>query len=160
MKQYRQWEEFYKRGEFYGIHQEIHLHVLPQEKRLYRKRGQSQRATRTVRGSIDLKTLGLNPAFQYVSADGLGTVENGRYQVQIELPPWEPEWERLVNNEGEFLMLTKSLTIATLLSLAGTSLCIGAPPPQAQASADATSAGELLLSGDWRIHEDADGRGR
>jgi hypothetical protein len=35
-----------------------------------------------------LKTLGLDPAIKYASLDGLGTVENGRYQVTVELPPW------------------------------------------------------------------------
>jgi len=30
---------------------------------------------------------------KFVSADGLGTVENGRYQVSLELPPW---WTKVV----------------------------------------------------------------
>ena len=32
MRRYRQLEAFYKRGEFYGLSEEIHLHVLPKEK--------------------------------------------------------------------------------------------------------------------------------
>ena len=31
MKWYRAHDRFYKRGEFYGINEEIHLHVLPGE---------------------------------------------------------------------------------------------------------------------------------
>ena len=31
MRRYRQLDRFYKRGEFYGINEEIHLHVLPKE---------------------------------------------------------------------------------------------------------------------------------
>jgi len=31
MKYYKEFERFYKRGEFYGINEDIHLHVLPGE---------------------------------------------------------------------------------------------------------------------------------
>lgn len=88
MKRYRSLDRFFKRGEFYGINEEIHLHVMPSENaftvNIFNLGGEKK----TVGGSIDLKTLGLDPAIQYVSADGLGKVENGRYEVHIELPPW------------------------------------------------------------------------
>jgi len=47
--------------------------------------------TRTVGGSIDLKTLDLDPTTKYASPDGLGTVENGRYKVSVEMPPWSAQ---------------------------------------------------------------------
>ena len=43
---------------------------------------------KTVSGSIDVKTLGLDPKVNYISADGPGTVARGRYQLSVELPPW------------------------------------------------------------------------
>jgi hypothetical protein len=42
---------------------------------------------RTISGEIELKTLGLDPMMQYVSAETLGTAKNGRYCVSIELLP-------------------------------------------------------------------------
>ena len=81
MKWYRAHDRFYKRGEFYGINEEIHLHVLPEEKAFTVNVFNLSDEKRTVRGEIDLKTLGLDPKMQYVSADGLGTVENGRCRV-------------------------------------------------------------------------------
>lgn len=88
MRQYRKWEEFYKRGEFYGISREIHFHVLPAKNAFTVNVFNLSGVKRTVGGSIDLKTLGLNPALKYISADGVGTVGNGRCQVRVELPPW------------------------------------------------------------------------
>lgn len=88
MKQYRRWEEFYKRGEFYGISREIHLHVLPKKKAFTVNVFNLSGEKRTIEGSIDLKTLGLDATMKYLSDDGLGTVENGRYRVGVELPAW------------------------------------------------------------------------
>ena len=88
MKWYRARDRFYKRGDFYGISEEIHLHVLPAENAFTVNVFNLSDKTRTIAGEIDLKTLGLDPKMQYVSPDGLGTVENGRYRVSVELPPW------------------------------------------------------------------------
>jgi hypothetical protein len=88
MKWYRARDRFYKRGEFYGINEEIHLHVLPEEKAFTVNVFNLSEKKRTVSGEIDLKTLGLDPKMQYVSANGLGGVENGRYHASIELLPW------------------------------------------------------------------------
>ncbi len=88
MKQYRQWEEFYKRGEFYGINPEIHFHVLPRKNAFTVNVFNLSSGKKTVSGSIDVKTLGLDPKVNYISADGPGTVARGRYQLSVELPPW------------------------------------------------------------------------
>jgi hypothetical protein len=88
MKWYRARDRFYKRGDFYGIDEEIHLHVLPAERAFVVNAFNLSDKTRTIRGQIDLKTLGLDPKTEYVSPDGLGAVENGRYRVSVELPPW------------------------------------------------------------------------
>jgi hypothetical protein len=88
MKWYRARDRFYKRGEFYGIDEQIHLHVLPEEKAFTVNLFNLNNARQTISGQIDLKALGLDPNLQYVSTDGLGKVENGRFQVSAELPPW------------------------------------------------------------------------
>ncbi len=36
MRRYHELEPFFKRGEFYGINEEVHLHVLPEKRRLLR----------------------------------------------------------------------------------------------------------------------------
>ena len=85
-------ERFFKRGEFYGINEEIHLHVLPAEHaftvNLFNLSGKSK----VVSGSIDFRRMGLDPSLKYVSTDGAGRVEGGRYHVRAELPPWTAKW--------------------------------------------------------------------
>lgn len=93
MRWYRRYDRFFKRGEFYGISEEIHLHVLPGENAFTVNVFNLSGEKKTIVGGIDLKKLGLNPSLKYVSAEGLGTeelgtVENGRYHVEAELPPW------------------------------------------------------------------------
>jgi hypothetical protein len=88
MKWYRAREAFYKRGDFYGINEEIHLHVLPAEKAFTVNAFNLSDKPRTISGEIDLKTLGLDPTMEFVSTDGVGKVENGRYRISVELPPW------------------------------------------------------------------------
>jgi hypothetical protein len=88
MKWYRAHERFYKRGEFYGINEEIHLHVLPEENAFTANVFNLSAEERVISGGIDLKTLGLNPALTYESAEGLGRVENGRCSISVTLPPW------------------------------------------------------------------------
>jgi hypothetical protein len=88
MKWYRERDRFYKRGDFYGISEEIHLHALTEEKAFTINVFNLSDKPRTLVGEIDLKTMGLDPKMEFVSADGLGTVENGRCRVSVELPPW------------------------------------------------------------------------
>lgn len=86
MKRYKSLEAFYKRGEFYGLGEEIHVHVLG-DKFVVNVFNISDKA-RQVSGSIALKELGLDPRRQYQSADGIGVVRNGRLEVDAELPAW------------------------------------------------------------------------
>ncbi|MBM4165111.1 MAG: hypothetical protein FJ222_11825 [Lentisphaerae bacterium] len=88
MRWYRANDRFYKRGDFYGISEEIHLHVLPGERAFTVNVFNLSDKGNTVSGSIDLKTMGMDPSLKYVSTEGVGTVENGRYQVSMELPAW------------------------------------------------------------------------
>jgi hypothetical protein len=89
---HKKWEEFYKRGEFFGITKEIHLHVLPAKKAFTVNVFNCSDEKRTISGSIGLTTLGLDPTMKCVSDERSGTSENGRYQVSIELPPGALKW--------------------------------------------------------------------
>jgi len=88
MKWYRARDRVYNRGEFYGINEQIHLHVLPEEKAFTVNLFNLNDVKQTISGEIDLKKLGLDPKAEYGSSDGLGIIENGRYRVSVELPPW------------------------------------------------------------------------
>jgi hypothetical protein len=88
MKWYRERDRFYKRGDFYGISEEIHLHVMPEEKAFTINAFNLSDKKRAIAGEIDLKTMGLDQKLECVSADGIGTVENGRCRINLELPPW------------------------------------------------------------------------
>jgi hypothetical protein len=88
MKRYRELDRFYKRGEFSGISEEIHLHVLPSENAFVVNAFNLSDQPRVITGEINLASLGLDPERSYDSADGLGTVRDGRYQLSMELPSW------------------------------------------------------------------------
>ncbi len=88
MKRYRELDRFFKRGEFYGISEEIHLHTIPRENAFVVNAFNLSDQTRVIAGEIDLARLGVDPKHQFTSADGLGTVRDGRYVLSLELPPW------------------------------------------------------------------------
>jgi hypothetical protein len=88
MKRYRQLDRFFKRGEFYGINEEIHLHALPEENAFAVNLFNLSDQPRVIAGEISLARLGLDPKRSYACTDGLGTVQEGRYQVGLEMPPW------------------------------------------------------------------------
>ena len=88
MTRYRELSRFFQRGQFYGLGEEIHLHVLPGEKAFVVNAFNLSDQPRVIAGEISLARLGLDPKGRYASADGLGTVRDGRYAVSLELPPW------------------------------------------------------------------------
>ena len=55
MKYYREFDRFFKRGDFYGITEEIHLHVLPGEKSFMVNMFNLSDNPRTITGKFDLK---------------------------------------------------------------------------------------------------------
>jgi hypothetical protein len=88
MKRYRKLDRFYKRGEFYGLNEEIHVHALPEEGAFVVNAFNLSDQRRVIRGEAALARLGLNAKRPYTSDDGLGEVKDGRYQIAVELPPW------------------------------------------------------------------------
>ena len=88
MKRYRELDCFFKRGNFFGINEEVHLHVLPEESAFVVNAFNLSDQPRVITGEISLAEVGLDPQRALTSPDALGTVRDGRYRLAIELPPW------------------------------------------------------------------------
>ena len=88
MKRYRELDRFYKRGEFYGLDEAIHLHVLPAENGFVVNAFNLSDQPRVIAGDANLARLGLDPKRAYNSADGLGNVRDGKFFMSVEMPPW------------------------------------------------------------------------
>jgi hypothetical protein len=90
MKKYRKLEEFYKRGEIYGISEEIHLHVLPDDNSFVVNLFNLSDEPRTINGEISLKEIQLDPDKWYISSKG-GTLRSGKISVNRTMQPWAAE---------------------------------------------------------------------
>jgi hypothetical protein len=90
MKKYRAFDRFYKRGDFYGISEEIHLHALPKENSFMVNLFNLSDQTRTIEGSIPLAKMGIDPKLQYASDSNIGKVDTatGVFSVSCQLPAW------------------------------------------------------------------------
>jgi hypothetical protein len=91
MKYYSKFERFFKRGEFYGINEEIHLHVLPEENAFMINMFNLSDKPRTITGKFDLKRAGLNPSIAFTSSKSWAKVNKGILEVSMEMPPWSAE---------------------------------------------------------------------
>jgi hypothetical protein len=91
MRWYRAHDRFYKRGDFYGANEEVHLHVLPKEKAFVVNMFNLSDKPRTVTGEFDLETAGLDAAAKYQGSKGWGKVENGVLRVSTKMPAWSAE---------------------------------------------------------------------
>jgi hypothetical protein len=93
MKRYHEWERFFKRGEFYGISEEIHLHVLPQEGAFVVNVFNLSSETRVLSGEFDLRqATGLNLNRYYTRSGNWGDFDKaGVFKVKLEMPPWSAQ---------------------------------------------------------------------
>jgi len=90
MKKYRAFDRFYKRGAFYGISEEIHLHALPEENAFVVNLFNLSDQTRTIEGSIPLAEMGIDPKLHYAGDSNIGKVDTatGVLSVSCQLPAW------------------------------------------------------------------------
>jgi len=88
MRRYRELERFYKRGEFYGISEEIHLHVLPEQDAFVVNVFNLSDETRTISGEMDLAAAGLD---RKDGSAGWAGIQENRLEVKLEMPPWSTE---------------------------------------------------------------------
>jgi hypothetical protein len=90
MQRYRQWEPFFQRGDFYGLSEEIHLHVLPRENAFVANVFNLSDETRLLSGQLDLhQVAGLDLNRFYTRSSNWGDFDKtGLFKVRLELPPW------------------------------------------------------------------------
>jgi hypothetical protein len=95
MERYRQLERYYKRGEFYGMGEEIHVHVLPEEQSLVVNLFNLSDKERVIEGSLSFARMGLDPSRWYDMKKGLGISQAAEeLAVRRQLPAWGAEvWE-------------------------------------------------------------------
>lgn len=91
MKYYRQNDRFFKRGEFYGINEEIHLHVLPEENAFIINIFNLSHNPDTTEGSISMKEIGLDPKREYRVNKNWIKIENGIINVQKKMKAWDTD---------------------------------------------------------------------
>jgi hypothetical protein len=90
MQRYRQWEPFFQRGDFYGLSEEIHLHVLPRENAFVANVFNLSDETRLLSGQLDLhQVAGLDLNRFYTRSSNWGDFDKtGLFKVRLEMPPW------------------------------------------------------------------------
>ena len=88
-------DRFYKRGDFYGVNEEIHLHVLPRGKGVSSSTCSTSRISRGPSpANLICGQAGLDAATR-IGSKPWGKVESGRMHVSVEMPP-------LVGRRGRF----------------------------------------------------------
>jgi hypothetical protein len=98
MRYYRQFDRFFKRGEFYGINEEIHLHVLPEENAFMINLFNLSDTPRLISGKFELHKAGLDSSIAYSSLKSWAKVVRGTLEVNLEMPPWSAD---VANINGE-----------------------------------------------------------
>lgn len=88
MRKYHEIERFYKTGEFYGVNEEIHVHVLHKENAFVVSLFNLSNERRTITGQLDLTTTGLTGKQPYIASEPWGTVKENQLTVSQEMPPW------------------------------------------------------------------------
>jgi hypothetical protein len=91
MQRYRELDRFYKRGQFFGINEEIHLHVLPADGAFVVNAFNLSDQPRTVSGNIALDKIGLDANRRYDGSSQWGTVEGGVFKVSLRMEPWSAQ---------------------------------------------------------------------
>jgi hypothetical protein len=89
MQRYRQLEHFYKRGEFYGLSEQVHIHALPEEGAFVVNLFNLSDAWRVIEGSVGIEELGLERDTWYVTPKG-GWFDRaaGTFCFRRRLEPW------------------------------------------------------------------------
>ena len=91
MSRYHELERFFKRGEFYGINKEVHLHALPAENAFVVNLFNLSNRKRAIGGSIELRRMGLSAQRLESGTGVVGSLEKGMWTIHRELPPWSSQ---------------------------------------------------------------------
>jgi len=91
MRRYHELERFFKRGEFYGISEEVHLHALPEENAFVVNLFNLSDHQRAIGGSMELGRMGLDAQRLESSTEEVGSLEKGVWTIHRELPAWSSQ---------------------------------------------------------------------
>ena len=92
MKRYRRLQRFFKRGEFYGMNEQVHAHVLPQQNAFVINVFNLSGEPRTVTGRLNLRQTALDLNRWYVRPKGSTyDVRSGIFTISRHLEPWACE---------------------------------------------------------------------
>jgi hypothetical protein len=89
MRIYRGLDRYYKRGDFYGMHEEAHVHVLPAEGAFVVNLFNLSADERIIEGSIAVTQMGLDPDRYYITPKG-GAFDrtSGAFSIRRRMAPW------------------------------------------------------------------------
>ncbi|HEY3330677.1 MAG TPA: hypothetical protein VGK19_11685 [Capsulimonadaceae bacterium] len=90
MARYQRLASFYKRGDFYGISEEIHVHVLPRDGALVVNIFNLSDSPRKIEGSMPFARLGIADEHHFRRSERQVWFDGGRktLNVSCDLPPW------------------------------------------------------------------------
>jgi len=92
MRRYRSLDRFYKRGDFYGISEAIHVHALPQENAFVVNLFNLSNEEREISGSIAVDDMGLERDVFYIQPAGSGfDSRSGRFHIRRRMEPWSAQ---------------------------------------------------------------------
>lgn len=91
MKYYRQFNRFYKSGEFYGINEKTHLHVLPEENAFMINMFNLSDNPWIISGKFDLTLAGWDPDLAFTSSKSWVKVDHCMLEVNLKMPSWSAE---------------------------------------------------------------------
>jgi len=92
MEKYRKLERFYKEGEFFGMNEEAHVHVLRDESAFVVNLFNLSDGPRVIEGSIECEQMGIERDRYYVRPKG-GRFEReaGTFSISRRMSPWSAE---------------------------------------------------------------------
>lgn len=89
MKRYRRLDRFYKRGDFYGVSEELHIHALPAENAFVVNLFNLSDESRIISATVGIEEMGLDRNRWYVNPKGGRFDANeGTFTISRRLPPW------------------------------------------------------------------------
>jgi len=91
MRLYKELVSFYKRGDFYGITEEIHIHALSDENACGINLFNLSNETQVITGQIQLADLNIDQSATYSISSPWVIITQGVLYVSREMPPWSAE---------------------------------------------------------------------
>ena len=94
MRRYRELDRFYKRGDFFGISEQIHVHTMKSEQTMVVNVFNLSEDKRKVGGTISVRELGLDPSRSYSSSEPWAKVVGGAFRSSGKCLPGRRRWSR------------------------------------------------------------------